>query len=728
MPSRFYKRFSPAILWLVALSFPYLLYEGQSVRCNNDIETWLPQQTPVRAAYEEFKRQFGVEELVLIGVEREAAPDELVESVCSRLERLPGVRCCWSAGRLAGVMADLQVPAEEAQQRLKGLALSNDGRMSAIIVLLSQEGLHNRVAAVEDIRQELDYCGLNSDRAYFTGGPVVIAEMDRLGGQKENSKFFVVTLLICLGLLSYWVNDWKLALLVLALTLWSINLTLATFKFLGGEMNFILSALAVMVMVFTLEASIHVIHYHKSSLGRADPLGEALKLCVKPCLISLMTTAVGLFSVSVTDILPITQFGFASTLGAVIAMLVGLVVTPAILSVLPQPEIQAVSQGSVRFSRLAQWLLPRGKMVTAAFTITGLVAVVGLLKIETRIEPLDFLPRNSKVVADVERVTRDLTYIDSIEAIVDFGDQQLSLAEKLKKVRSLEQTMREHPSVRHTMSAAQFFPVDLPQDTWAMLDLLKRAEARRGANDFVADAEQLWRISARVRRTPQKSLADVHRDLEHLLAGQPVRLTGIAPLVEQAQSEMFEGFWQSFTVAFVVIGVVMVCYLRCPVITLMAMIPNVLPMGMVFGLIGWYGMPVDIGMMMTGSIALGISIDGTFHFLVRYLEQLRAGRTNQNAVRVALMTTGGPIFESILVSSIGMLALSLSSFAPTARFGVLMATLLMATLAGDLLLLPALLSMRRIRVSLQDQEHHQRASLHVAASQQPVRLAADRVA
>ena len=163
-------------------------------------------------------------------------------------------------------------------------------------------------------------------------------------------------------------------------------------------------------------------------------------------------------------------------------------------------------------------------------------------------------------------------------------------------------------------------------------------------------------------------------------------------LFRSAQHEIFSGFWKSFTSAFVVIGIVMAISLRSIRIMLLAMIPNLLPLGVVFGMLGWLGMPVDIGMMMTGSIALGISIDGTFHFLVRYLEQCEEGRANAHAVCVALLTTGGPIFESIVVSSIGMLALTLSSFAPTVRFGLLMATLLMATLAGDLLLLPALLS------------------------------------
>jgi len=77
------------------------------------------------------------------------------------------------------------------------------------------------------------------------------------------------------GLLYYWTSDWKLSLSVLALTLWAIQLTLTIFKRAGGEMNFILGALAVMVMVFTLEASIHVIHYYKASRGARDPMSEA---------------------------------------------------------------------------------------------------------------------------------------------------------------------------------------------------------------------------------------------------------------------------------------------------------------------------------------------------------------------------------------------------------------------------------------------------------------------
>src|SRR5262249_14344064 len=104
MLSRFYKRFSGLILWVVGLSFPYLTFEAHSLPSNNDIETWLPRESIVRATYERFKRDFGVEESILIGVERKVAGDALIEAACGRIERLPGVRRCMSPQRLEALM------------------------------------------------------------------------------------------------------------------------------------------------------------------------------------------------------------------------------------------------------------------------------------------------------------------------------------------------------------------------------------------------------------------------------------------------------------------------------------------------------------------------------------------------------------------------------------------------------------------------------------------------
>ena len=165
-------------------------------------------------------------------------------------------------------------------------------------------------------------------------------------------------------------------------------------------------------------------------------------------------------------------------------------------------------------------------------------------------------------------------------------------------------------------------------------------------------------------------------------------------LLEHAQQQIFVGFWESFATAFLIITAVMVVSLRSLKAGLIAMIPNLTPVCLIFGLLGWFGIPVEIGTMMTGSIALGLAVDGTFHYLVRYNEAYRAGDCSTRAARRALLMTGGAILNASMITAIGMTALGLSSFAPTARFGFMMTALMLAAVVGDLILLPALLSLR----------------------------------
>jgi predicted RND superfamily exporter protein len=152
----------------------------------------------------------------------------------------------------------------------------------------------------------------------------------------------------------------------------------------------------------------------------------------------------------------------------------------------------------------------------------------------------------------------------------------------------------------------------------------------------------------------------------------------------------------------VIITLVMIVSLRSIRLAMIAMIPNVTPVALVFGSLGWTGTPVDIGTMMTASIALGIAVDGTFHFLVHYQRRLRRHPDRTRATTWALMQTGAPIFSAAIVASIGMLALTLSSFTPTANFGTFMALLLIAAVFGDLCLLPAILSFGRRKRPNQD--------------------------
>ena len=697
MLSTFLKTHAVRFLWTIVFVFPGLYYLAETLPANNDIETWLPDNSDVRVTYNQFKETFGAEEVVLIGMQGDAVDDRLIEPLCQRLEQLDGVHSCYSPTRMAKEAEPLGLDEQTARDRLRGLLVSKTGNYFGVVLQLSESGLGDRAGTVAEVRQVLSYSQL-TDHTNIAGAPVVIAELDRLGNRKANKRFFIITLGICLMLLLQAVRDFRLSLGLLLLTILSINATLATIHLAGGEMNFILDALPVMCMVFTLAIAVHLVHYRLSTSNSEDPLRDALRLAWKPSLFATLTTTIGLISLTISDIGPVTQFGWAAALGCVIALAVGFGVTPAILALrIPQKLQKAHSDN--RFARFSNWVLARRK--TVVYTCGGLVLLMGLglFKLESKIEPLDFLPEESRVLTDVLKIQSDLTNRESIEAIYDFGeDSEAKFGERLRRVRSVHEALECNDNVRHVMSAATMFPNPLPSK--GLASILRNAK-NRNSTDYVTADRRYWRLSVRLEDDIAVSQQEVLAQFTTATQGEPIAFTGIAPLLEKAQFDIFNGFWHSFLMAFVIISTVMIVAIgvRHWRVGMVAMVPNLTPILIVYGGMGWLGITVDIGMMMAASIALGIAVDGTFHYLVRYMSfRNEDGLSHAESARQALLQTGPPIFQATFIAAIGMLALTLSNFGPTSRFGLLMATMLAAALIGDLILLPCLLAMGKSHV------------------------------
>ena len=157
---------------------------------------------------------------------------------------------------------------------------------------------------------------------------------------------------------------------------------------------------------------------------------------------------------------------------------------------------------------------------------------------------------------------------------------------------------------------------------------------------------------------------------------------------------MLEDLFNSFLLALVLVGIVMIIALRSVRSGLMAMIPNVFPTLLLFGGMGWIGRPVDIGSVMTASVALGIAVDGTFHFLKWFNHCLRMGKSQREAISVAYQHCGRALVQTTIICASGLLIFSFSEFLPVRQFSLMMMWLLIAALVGDLVLLPALLAGR----------------------------------
>ncbi len=168
--------------------------------------------------------------------------------------------------------------------------------------------------------------------------------------------------------------------------------------------------------------------------------------------------------------------------------------------------------------------------------------------------------------------------------------------------------------------------------------------------------------------------------------------TGVVPVVYKAQRTLLVSLVESTGWAFVMIAGVMVVVLRSLRGGVLSMLPNVFPVVIIFGAMGWTDVMVDIGTMMTASVAMGVAVDDTIHFLTWFRHGLDEGLERESAILYAYQRCGTAMTQTTLIGGLGLSIFAFSTFTPTQRFGILMLTLLTAALIGDLIFLPALLA------------------------------------
>lgn len=167
--------------------------------------------------------------------------------------------------------------------------------------------------------------------------------------------------------------------------------------------------------------------------------------------------------------------------------------------------------------------------------------------------------------------------------------------------------------------------------------------------------------------------------------------TGVVPLVYKTQRELLTSLRVSIAWATVLIAGVMVLVLRSPAAGIASMIPNVFPIVMVFGGLGWLNIPIDIGIMMTASVAIGVAVDDTLHFVTWFGRGIRAGLDRRSATLQAYERCATAMLQTTMIGGLGLAVFAVSTFTPTQQFGTLMIIMLGMALVGDLILLPALL-------------------------------------
>lgn len=724
-------RISLVVIALVTILFPIAIWgAGQSLRqMFNSPVLWIPVGNETRQSFFQFTEDFHTQDILIISWPGCTLDDERLDRFQAAIREADQGHAATNAdaffehvvtGRSAA--GDLQKPPlslseREATRRLRGSLAGPDGTSCAVAVL-TLRGVVERESAIAMLADVLQsQVGLSADEYRLGGTPAIGLAIDeesvRAVSQLSIPSAVVIILLCC-----WFLRSWRLIILVLGIAFFGERLALSLVYFTGSNMNAVLVVMSPLVFVLGASAGVHLANYYREESDLRIGPGAArrmLQIGWKPCLLSAATTAIGLLSLLVSDITAVRQFAQVTAICVVLTTGVMLLSLAGVLERWPIVRAPRNSRGDVVdrwLAALSNFVMRHSSSVVVVCLVFLVMAGWGLRRMQTQVEVFQLLTPTSSIVQDHRWLEQHVAPLVPVEVILRFdNDSGLSLLDRLALVRAVQAELADTKPARGTMSALTFLPPanESPgfEATIRRSLLKKRFEiVKTRLIDlgylYETASEQAWRVSARVPAfeeldyTTFLSILDarVRSVLDRLASPEAVRFhaTGVMPVVASAQQMLLRDLVGSLLAAFLVISATIVVGLRSVRLGLVAMLPNIFPLVILFGAMGWLDQPLDIGAFMTASVALGIAVDDTVHFVTFCRREADRGLSGRGAVESAIRHCGRAITHTTVICGVGLLVFSLSHFVPTQRFAWMMFLLLVSALVADLLLLPALLA------------------------------------
>ena len=535
----------------------------------------------------------------------------------------------------------------------------------------------------------------------------------------------------------------RLASLVLLVSIYSAMLCVVLVPVLGPvigsgpELNIVLSVMPNLLLVLTASGAIHVANYwrHAAANHPENAIAKAVNVAWKPCAIASLTTAIGMASLIVSGLIPVRDFGLYSALGVVLSLGMILYGFPSILSVMGGLPKRFEAMDTGRWERFGRWVARHYVACSLLFLALFGMGLSGLRWFRTETKAIRYFPEHMRIVQDYNAIEESLAGVVTIDTVVSFDEtaqDERNILERMELVRAIETQIRGADGVSGTLSLADLRPVSEPpgpnasfvararygkgaqrmeqevfgDEAEAASHLLTRVHEgsrleflRDGERVQIAEGNEIWRIRAQTEMMTDLNYGDLVKDLESRVhdvllqeAGVEHVVTGMVPLFLRTQQAVIESLIKSFGLAFVVIAITMIVLLRSVTSGLLSMIPNTWPSVVVFGAISLAGVPVDIGTMITASVALGIAIDGTVHLLTWFREGVAKGLSRDEAIGKAMAHCGPALFQTSCAIALAMLMLMFTDLLLVSRFGWIMSAAVAAALIADIIVTPALLA------------------------------------
>ena len=719
------------------------------VKFDNSIEVWFLEKDPDLVSYREFTKSFDSDQIVVLayedpdlwtveGLDRLYALGETATAV----ERVGGARSIVTINQIVSAPGSLMVSpmwdpeappdpaALEAQvmgdDLLVGTLINAAGTVPAVNLTVDHlmGETHLKRVLARDLRAMIEPFEQEHGIAIRAAGPTLLDDAFLRHTERDFMLIMPLMVLVIIVTILFLFRSWRALVLPLSVvglaSCWVTGFTVM----LGQKLTIIHGIIYPMILGIGIATSVHLLSrtllLRRQGMEPKEAGFTALRQLLMPSFFTAATTVAGLSSLNLGTLAPLKQFGQAGAVGVLAAFLLNYSLGPWLLPWLASHN-KVTSGESPRLERLwARWdkalawlgelaLNHAAPVMAVSVLLTG-VGLWGLNYLETGSNPVEYFHERDPVRQDLEFIDAELAGTTRLEVLIDTGEVDgAKNPEVLAGMDSVQEWLATVDGVGASVSLADYIKVlrkalrggaeeeaKLPTDRAEVAQLLLLLNEPEEIEAFVDFEFRTARITTTVRASQADDLTNRISELDALLAEtfQPptsALSTGMSKLIANMDRYLFQSATQSMALAFVTVLVFMGIALRSVRLGLFSMIPNILPVALVIGIMGWVGIRLDPGTTMIGAVALGLVVDNTVHFLHHLRERVHRGDDIHDALLDTLMKTGRAVVTTSVVLVLGFELMLLASFNPNIYFGLLTGLAIAIALVADLVVLPAAL-------------------------------------
>jgi len=732
--------------WLIIIGFILVtvIFARQlpKAEIDADLKSQLPKDMVSRINTDKIDELFGGTEMLMVLVKTDDVlnPETLkrVRKLSKQINRVKGVDKVMSLFDLKNIRSEdgamivdpavRRIPKnEEQKEQLKselksndmvyGTVVSKDFSITAIIAVLKTNSKDEII--VPEVEKLLeDFPG---DEEIFIGGLPYVRLKIGNNISKDMRRLMPFGLLIMLIFLFACFRQLRGVLLPFFVVIMSILFVMGLIPLIGWKIHIITVLLPVMLIAVANDYGIHMIaKYQEDVSSDKNYSNKTLAKNIftslsKPVVLTGLTTMAGMLCLMGHQLIPAEQLGVLAAIGIIYALAASLLFIPSVISLLPR-KIPAFLNSETKTNRkpvLERLLEFFGKIVSEKPKTIIVVAIafmaissIGIFRIVIDTDPNGYFPDNDPVVQTSNLINENLGGSQNISVVLKGDIKEPRL---MNKIDSLESAIGDFQEVGATTSIArvvrqmsralndsdEVWYDKIPDNRNAIAQYFELYSMSGDPEDFEKLVDFPYEhavITARVNTGSTSVIRKLIYRIEEMVRGDKevlliggfgAVLTDLAKLVVNGQ--LFSLFLATFLVA-----ILLMILFRSFTAGIISAIPLVISITILFGLMGYFGIELNIATAMLSSIMIGVGVDYTIHFLWRYREERENGLVPQAAVNKTLTTTGRGIVFNAFSVIIGFVVLLISSFLPVRFFGFLVVVSIFSCLIGALVLIPAL--------------------------------------